>query len=251
MLRLGSLIPPVSATELGVFRLALRAGTRVGPRMTCGCPTRPFHSSCTCASIALAEWEWVHALAAQPALVAQLEWAMVAMALVFSVGLFSRLTFVALVLAITVWTLVRLTHTGAHNWSALFVTLWAMLPVRWDAGFSLACAHPAAAGSRRRRVSGARAYGYALWVPGLVFGAAMAGAGTAKLVQSGLAVDHQRQREVPLRDRCATCADGLGVVGRQSSLGGGRALGRGHPHRVHAWCSRCWSRTGAGACRLR
>jgi hypothetical protein len=148
----------------------------------------------------LAEWDWVHALAARPDLVVTLETGILAAAIVFAVGLLTRVTFTVLVAAITLWTLVRLTHTGVHHWSALFVALWALLPVRWGDGFSV----DGLVGRirRRRRPRGPTTgtadpgpghdmhradYGYALWIPGLVFGTAMAGAGIAKLTQSGLA----------------------------------------------------------------
>jgi len=183
---LRSRIPPVSATELGVFRLVFGSGVAwVFYEMRL--PEQPFPPELHLRSHRLADWDWVHFLAARTDHIASLEWSMIALAGLFAVGVLSRITFTTLVLATTVWTLVRLTHTGTHNWSALFVTLWAMLPVRWGDGFSVDALmrrwRGRALESCVRRVD----YGYALWIPGLVFGAAMAAAGVAKLTQSGLA----------------------------------------------------------------
>ena len=67
----------------------------------------------------------------------QLQTAIFVLLAVFALGLFTRVTYVALVLLMTVWTLVRLTHTGVHNWGVMVVALWALLPVRWGADVSL------------------------------------------------------------------------------------------------------------------
>ncbi|HXG90395.1 MAG TPA: hypothetical protein VNJ02_18875 [Vicinamibacterales bacterium] len=183
---LRSRIPPVSATELGVFRVLFGSG--VGWILyDMRLPAQPFPPELHLRSQRLAEWEWVHALATRTEQVALLEWSMIALAGVFAVGLLSRLSFAMLVAAATVWTLVRLTHTGVHNWSALFVTLWAMLPVRWGDGFSLDALIRRWRGKAIDPAVRRAAYGYALWIPGLVFGAAMAAAGAAKLTQSGFA----------------------------------------------------------------
>jgi hypothetical protein len=196
---LQSRIPPVSATELGFFRFVFGLGV-AWVVYELRLPEEPYPIALHLRAHRLADWEWVHALAARPDLVVMLETCILAAAIVFAVGLFTRVTFTILVAAVTVWTLVRLTHTGVHNWSALFVALWALLPVRWGEGFSLDAlvgrilrrrrpprplTAPAGLGAGHdiRRAE----YGYALWVPGLVFGTAMAGAGVAKLTQSGLA----------------------------------------------------------------
>jgi hypothetical protein len=58
-----------------------------------------------------------------------------------------------------------------------------MLPVRWGDGFSL----DAMLGRARPDARHGMNYGWAIWVPGLVFGTAMWGAGVAKLVDAGTA----------------------------------------------------------------
>jgi hypothetical protein len=177
-------IPPVSATELGVYRLLFGLGLAYVVH-DLRLPQEPFPLELHLRVHPIADYEWVHTLATRPDLVGQLEWVIIGLSLAFAIGFFSRTTFALLVAAVTAWTLVRLTRTGTHNWSAMFVTLWAMLPVRWGDGFSIDALVGRLRG-RRAPVERRIAYGYALWIPGLVFGAAMAGAGAAKLVQSGL-----------------------------------------------------------------
>jgi len=183
---LASRIPAVSATELGVYRLLFGLAliwTIYDMRL----PTQAFPHEFHLRSHVPESWTWIHDLAAQPERVVGLEYIAITLAALFAIGLATRLSYTALVLVLTVWTFVRLTHTAVHNWSAMFVTLWAFLPVRWGDGFSVdrligsLFGRPPLDNLRRR------SYGYALWVPGLVFGTAMAGAGSAKVVQGGLA----------------------------------------------------------------
>lgn len=182
---LQSRIPPVSATELGVFRVLFGAAL-AWIVWDMRLPVEAFPQELHLRAHPLAQWEWVHTLAARPTAVAQLESLIIGLALLFAVGVLTRAAIVALASAVTVWMLVRLLHTGTHDWMPLFVTLWATVPVRWGDGFSVDALVRRARGrpipDRARRTD----YGFALWVPGLVFGAAMASAGAAKLKQSGL-----------------------------------------------------------------
>lgn len=182
--RLARLIPAVSAVELGVFRVLFAAGAawafsiyRLEPA--------PFPHELHLTAHPLAQFAWVHDLAANPAAVGHLQRAIDVLFVLFAAGAAARVSFALLTAALTVWTLVWLTHTGAHPWAVLIVTLWAMLPVRWGDGFSLD-----ALARRLRRVArplGRTAgYGYALWIPGLTWGMAMFSAGVAKLEHSGL-----------------------------------------------------------------
>jgi hypothetical protein len=181
------IIPPVSAFELGVFRVLLGVGLAVTIH-DLRLPDTPFPRELHLAVHPLASAEWIHGLAERTAVVSQIEVAAVALALVFAIGIATRLTFTALVALLTVWTLVRLTHTGAHAWSAVLVALWAWLPVRWGDGFSVDAIVRRARGRHLTHPSArSAAYGYALWLPGLVFTTAMLAAAIAKLRQSGFA----------------------------------------------------------------
>ena len=55
----------------------------------------------------------------------------------FGIGLWTRSSYVVVVLSLTLWTFVRLQHTGTHNWAVLLVTLWCLLTVCWGDGLSL------------------------------------------------------------------------------------------------------------------
>lgn len=178
-------IPPVTATQLGIFRVFFAcavAATLFDLRL----PTEPFPRELHLTTHQLAQFEWVRSLAARPDLVERMEIAGLVLAGLFALGIATRASFTALVFVLTVWTLVRLTRTGAHVWSALLVGVWAMLPVRWGDGFSVDAwlrrrlARPAAPSDARTE------YGYALWIPGVVFGTAMFAAGVAKLYSSGI-----------------------------------------------------------------
>jgi hypothetical protein len=181
---LSSRIPPISAFELGVFRVLFGAALAWVVHVL-RLPPEPFPRELHLTVHQLAQWEWVHRLAANYTFVSHLEDAVIALALLFAVGALTRVSYSALLITVTMWTLIRLMHTGAHNWSALFVTLWALWPVRWGDGFSV--------DALVRRIRGTRLtdvrrtdFGYAPWMCGLVFGTAMAGAGVAKLSQAGL-----------------------------------------------------------------
>ena len=134
----------------------------------------------------LADVPWVGWIANRPVFVKRLE-ALVSVALLlFGIGVWTRTAYGAVAVGLVVWTLVRLHHTGTHNWAVALITVVCLIPVRWGDGYSLD------AWIRRRRnrepSSGrqGQAYGFAVWLPGLVFGTAMAGAAIAKLSGSGL-----------------------------------------------------------------
>ncbi|MEW6319676.1 MAG: hypothetical protein AB1635_01165 [Acidobacteriota bacterium] len=175
-------IPPVTATQLGLFRVVLACAvgfTLYDLRL----PPEPFPRDMHLTVHPLAQFEWVRWMAERPELVARLELTAFALAALFALGVATRLTFATLVGVLTAWTLVRLTHTGAHAWGALLVALWAMLPVRWGDGVGIDAlirrlrGRTPPGGSATARTE----YGYALWIPGVVFGAAMFAAAIAKL----------------------------------------------------------------------
>ena len=173
---------PITATQLGIIRILL-VGALAYTINELLLPIEPFPREFHLTVHQLSNLEWVHALAAMPQAVDWLQTAIFALMFIFAVGFFTRLAFVALVMALTVWTLVRLTHTGAHSWSVMLVALWAMLPVRWGDGFSL----DARLGRARPDARHGMNYGWTIWAPGLVFGTAMWGAGVAKLLDAGTA----------------------------------------------------------------
>ena len=134
----------------------------------------------------LADAAWIGWIANHPPLVGWLETLVSVALLLFGIGFWTRTAYGAVAVGLVVWTLVRLHHTGTHNWAVALITVLCLIPVRWGDGLSLD------QWIRRRwygepsSVRQGQAYGLAVWLPGLVFGTAMAGAAIAKLYASGL-----------------------------------------------------------------
>lgn len=134
----------------------------------------------------LADWEWVQSIANRPELVVSLERVVYGAIALFGIGLWTRSSYVVIVLSLTLWTLVRLQHTGTHPWAVLLVTLWGLLTVRWGDGLSLDRVISHWRGRCLSENRAGRDYGFAVWMPGLVFGTAMFGAAYAKFWVSGV-----------------------------------------------------------------
>ena len=134
----------------------------------------------------LADWDWIEAIANRPDLVGRLEALILGGLLLFGVGLWTRGCYVFVVIGLTLWTLVRLQHTGTHNWAVLLVTLWCLVPVRWGDGLSLDRVLARLRVGSSSETFAVRDYGFAVWMPGVVLGSAMLAAAYAKLVTSGL-----------------------------------------------------------------
>jgi predicted DCC family thiol-disulfide oxidoreductase YuxK len=183
---LGRGIPDVSAEAAGVFRLGfglLLCLTVLDLRLD----PNPFPVALHRSGGPLADWMWVHGLASRPTLVAWLEIGTMAVLVAFALGLWTRAAHVLAALGLAVWTLVRLTHTGTHPWAVALVAIFALLPCRLGDAFSL---DETVRRWRRRGLSPGprgRSYGFAVWIPSLVLGTAMAGAAIAKLRGNGLA----------------------------------------------------------------
>ena len=101
----------------------------------------------------------------------------------FTIGLWSRPAYVVSILSITFQAVVQ---QYGHDWTILLLTLWSLLPARWGDGLSV----DTAIRRWRHGVPGPRlrgkAYGFAVWLPGLTLGCALAAAAFAKLQSSGL-----------------------------------------------------------------
>lgn len=133
----------------------------------------------------LADWGWARALAADPSSVGVLEQLIYLLLVCFIVGFASRVSFVGATAALAVWTLVRLHHTGVHNWGVAFVALLMLLPVRWGDGLSVDSLLSRLRGRPRDGGLG-RHYGYAQWAVGLIFCLAMLAAGLSKMRGGGM-----------------------------------------------------------------
>ena len=101
----------------------------------------------------------------------------------FTIGLWSRPAYAVSILGIMFDAVVQ---QRGHDWTILLLTLWGLLPARWGDGLSV----DAAIRRWRRGAPGPRlhgkAYGFAVWLPGLMLGSALAAAAFAKLHRTGL-----------------------------------------------------------------
>jgi hypothetical protein len=98
----------------------------------------------------------------------------------FIAGALTRLSFATLTAAVFAWGVVHSLRYGHHPVSALLVAMICLLPARMADAWSVDAAW------RRRPAAPSREYGYAVWVPGVVFGLALAAAAAAKLRTGGL-----------------------------------------------------------------
>jgi hypothetical protein len=132
-------------------------------------------------------WHWLAWLSSRPDLMAQFENVLLALLVLFAIGLWTRVAYWLIAAGMTVWVLVWIEsqHSNAHTWLAPLVMILCLVPIPWDAALSVDDA------LRRRRglPSGAgqqgQLYGYAVWIPGLILGTVWASAAYAKLDISG------------------------------------------------------------------
>ncbi len=129
-------VPSISASELGFFRVWFGLGLAY-VLYDARLPHAPFPETIHSHRAWLVDWPWVHMLAARPDLVAALEVATIAALVIFAAGLATRVAYATAVAGLFVWTMVLLTHSGAHQWAVALVAAAALLPVRWGDGFSV------------------------------------------------------------------------------------------------------------------
>ena len=103
------------------------------------------------------------------------------MGVAFTAGIFTRLTYGLFVAGASVWAYVAMPVESIHVYTMLTLTLVALLPSRWGDGCSIDAWLRRSRTGARAAPAGGRQYGYSVWVPGLVFGVAFAGAAWAKL----------------------------------------------------------------------
>jgi hypothetical protein len=160
-------IPHLDGGALGAFRIALGAGfvwVALSRELTAQPLGQQQHR-------ALIDLDFVHRLAATEAACTTVEMSMLIAALLFAAGVFARMSYTAFVAAFAVSTLMTLERTSAHDLGLPLVTFLGWLTVPWSAG---------------RDAPPQRAYGFAIWWPGLTVGVALLAAAYWKLHQSGL-----------------------------------------------------------------
>jgi hypothetical protein len=129
----------------------------------------------------LADAAWVHALGASARATSILQLIACAAAIAFALGVRARTSYVVLVGILLIHTVLLLLRRGVHDWDLPIITLLALVAVPWGDAPPL--------WRLRKDPSGeatSRAYGFAVWLPGLTIGLALAAAAYAKLHRSGL-----------------------------------------------------------------
>jgi hypothetical protein len=175
-------VPPISARALGVFRALL--GTALLAILIAD-PLRAVPRDLQRAYSPLADIGWVHALAASGTGTLVLQLVACASAVTFALGLRAGRAYAVLVAALLLRAILLLVRRGVHDWDLPIVTLLGLLAVPWADAPGLLQRRAASSVTGANPVS--RAYGFAVWLPGLTIGLAFAAAAYAKLHRSGLA----------------------------------------------------------------
>ncbi|MBI4888832.1 MAG: hypothetical protein HY824_17165 [Acidobacteria bacterium] len=133
------------------------------------------------------DWRWIDWLIARPDLVARLETAMLALLILFGLGVLTRLAYGLFAACLVVWIAVLIQlATNIHVWELSFLTVLTLLPVPWGDAFSADEMIRRWRGREAHRGHAGKRFGYAVWMPGFVLGAVWAGAAYSKLEESGL-----------------------------------------------------------------
>lgn len=169
-------VPRITAYSLGVFRAVLGSGLLL--ILLVADPIIAVPLDLQQAYSPLADMGWVHGLAASETGTRMLQVIGCVSALLFALGIWARPSFFVLVTVLLTHVTMLLLRRGVHDWDLPIVTLLALLVVPWG---------DAPPVFRLRSYSGetSRAYGFAVWLPGLTIGLAYAAAAYAKMQTSG------------------------------------------------------------------
>lgn len=178
-------IPRLSPSAVGIVRIAFAAGL-VWALLYTG-PVEPgFPLAWHRDAGPLANWSWLHALAAHDRATIWIHGALIGAVAAFGAGLCSRVAVVAVASLTLLQTLVLLQRQSTHDWGLPLVTLFLLTIVPWGDGLSVDAAWRWYRG-RPQPVRAATEYGLAVWIPGFAMGVAFLAAAFAKLDSSGLA----------------------------------------------------------------
>jgi hypothetical protein len=175
-------VPLISAGDLAIFRALL------GIAFLCILlyePVRAVARPDQRAYSALADLQWLRALAASETGTFALQVIGCTAAALFALGIRAHLAYLVLVTVLLLHATILLESRGVHDWNVAIVTLLAMVVVPWGS------APPLWRAVRSRRqppdaTSVSHRYGFAIWLPGLTLGLAYVAAAYAKLSRSGL-----------------------------------------------------------------
>jgi len=171
-------VPRITARSLGIFRALLGFGFLL--ILLFADPIIAVPLDLQHAYSPVADMGWVHRLAASGTGTFTLQVAGCVSALLFALGIWARPSFFVLVPVLLIHATLLLVRRGVHDWDLPIVTLLALLVVPWGDA-------PPIFNLRSHSSETSRAYGFAVWVPGLTIGLAYIAAAYAKLHTSGLA----------------------------------------------------------------
>ena len=134
---------------------------------------------------------WVRALAASELATLVVHAGALLAAATFALGVVPRASCALLVAALTLRTLFVLLQAGAHDWGTPLLTLLGLLIVPWNEAPRLLPMRrgggvPAGSAGASAIAERSRRYGFAVWLPGLTIGLALAAAALEKLRRSGV-----------------------------------------------------------------
>src|SRR5262245_52730662 len=133
----------------------------------------------------LADVDWVYALAINHTATLVLQIVACIAAVLFTVGIFARTAYVVVVSLFLVNVLMILARSAGHDWDLPIVTLLVMTAVPWSAAPNL-FEMRRSWGTFSAENLASRAYGFAVWLPGLTIGLAFAAAAYAKVGLTGI-----------------------------------------------------------------
>lgn len=167
-------VPSVSPRTLAAFRLAF------GIALVCflagaGDSTAPFPRELHRTNAPLANVSFVHALAERPDLVQWIVRMAIGCGVLFTAGVFPRLTFAGAAAGTVLWMFVATLHGGGHPYGVLLLPLLFLAAVPWSEAPTLPWPRAADPDAASRR------YGYAPWLLCLSLGTAFAGAAWSKV----------------------------------------------------------------------
>jgi hypothetical protein len=173
---LGFGVPVASAQAAGLFRVVFGTAVLLYVLST---PVSPLLSPYDVPRARGLYGVLIRFLAQHPGLIDALPTAILPIGLLFVAGVATSVSYGALVLLVLVWASVATLGTSHHALASLSICLVALVPARWGDGFSVDARIRRRAGEESAGSS--RTYGFAMWIPTLVFGVAFVAAAWSKL----------------------------------------------------------------------
>ena len=173
-----TLVPALSSRTLGAYRIALGcAMIWAFYGLVIPATPREFYRH-----LAGPDLEIIHAIADSATAIRWVHGVAIAAALLFTLGLFTRVAYAVMLACVTALALAMLEYGSVHHLGVPLISMLGWLTIRWGDSLSLdrLRTHAPPPDAAPSAVNG-----FAIWWPGLVVGLALATAGCAKLARSG------------------------------------------------------------------